>query len=279
MAIVNGREVSMDLLHEILVEGYGMAIAQQILRTEIVKQTAASKGISVTAEEIEDEHQRTLQITFPTASDDAERQQMLNQLLVSRNVTYTTWRLIMHRNTLLRELVGTDFEVPAEAVRAAYAKRHGRMVVVRHIETKSLVLAKLVKNLAVTKDFAALAKEYSVNPTGKTGGKLPPIGQNTQQVSPALRQVALAMTRVGEISDPVQVASRFHILKLEEIIDPKKVKFADVKDKIAAELKERTIRGAGNRLLEKLSQAADVEYVNPALKTQIERDSAKPKTR
>jgi len=274
MAVVNGQEVTMDLLHEILVDGYGLAIAQQILRTEIVRQTARSKGISITDKEIEDEHQRTLKLTFPTASDDAERQQMLNQLLVSRNVTYSTWRLIMQRNAVLRKLVGTDFEVPAEAVRAAYAKKHGRMVAVRHIETKSLEVAKLVKSLAATRDFAALAREYSVNPTGRTGGKLPPIGPNTQQVSPALRQVALAMTRIGEISDPVQVASRFHILRLEEIIEPKKVKFADVKDALAAELKERMIRGAGNRLLEKLAQAAKVEFVNPSLKAQIERNSS-----
>jgi parvulin-like peptidyl-prolyl isomerase len=90
-----------------------------------------------------------------------------------------------------------------------------------------------------------------------------------------LKQVALAMTRIGEISDPVQVASRFHILKLEKIIEPKKVKYVDEKDKIAAELKEQMIRGAGNRLLEKLSESAEVEFVNPSLKTQIQQRAAK----
>ena len=277
MAVVNGRKITMDQLHAILVDGYGLTIAQQILRTEIVRQAAASKGITVSDKEISAEHERALNLTFSMAGSDAERQQMLNQLLVSRNVTYSTWRLIMQRNVLLRKIIGTEFDVPEDAVRAAFDKRHGRMVVVSHIEIKSHALAKLVKSFAATRNFAALAKEYSVNPTGKTGGKLPPIGQNTQQVSPALKQVALAMTKIGEISDPVQVASRFHILKLEKIIEPKKVKYADEKDKIAAELKEQMIRSAGNRLLEKLSQAADVEFVNPSLKTQIQqRDARKP---
>jgi len=275
MAIVNGRKITMDQLHAILVDGYGLAIAQQILRTEIVRQAAASKGINVSDKEINAEHERALSLTFSMAGSDAERQQMLNQLLISRNVTYSTWRLIMRRNALLRKMIGTDFDVPNEAVQAAFDKRHGRMVVVSHIETKSHVAAKLVKSLAATRDFAALAREYSVNPTGKTGGELPPIGQNTQKISPALKQVALAMTKIGEISDPIQVASRFHILKLKKIIEPKKVKFADEKDKIATELKEQMIRSAGNRLMEKLSEAAEVEFVNPSLKTQIRQRTAK----
>ena len=275
MAIVNGRKIAMDRLHAILVDGYGLAIAQHILRTEIVKQAASSKGITVGDKEVSEEHERALRLTFSMAGSDAERQQMLNQLLLSRNYTYSTWLLIMQRNALLRKMIGTDFEVPDDAVRAAFGKRHGRMVVVSHIETKSHVAAKLVKSLAATRDFAALAREYSINPSGKTGGRLPPIGQDTQQVSPALKQVALAMTKIGEISDPVQVASRFHILKLEKIIEPKKVKYADEKDKIAAELKERLISGARKRLLEKLSEAADVEFVNPSLKTQFQQRNAK----
>ena len=275
MAIVNGRKISMDQLHAILVDGYGLTIAQHILRTEIVRQAAASKGISVTDKEISAEHERALRLTFSMANSDAERQQMLNQLLVSRNVTYSTWQLIMRRNALLRKMIGTDFEVPDVAVRAAFDKRHGRMVVVSHIETKSHSLAKLVKSLSAARDFAALAREYSVNPTGRTGGKLPPIGQNTQQVSPALKQVALAMTKIGEVSDPVQVASRFHILKLDKIIEPKKVKYADEKDNIASELKERMIRSAGNRLMEQLSESADVQFVNPSLKTQARQRAEK----
>ena len=275
MAVVNGRIITMDQLHAILVGGYGLAIAQEILRTEIVRQAASSKGITVSDKEVSEEHERALKTTFHMADSDAVRQQMLNQLLISRNVTYSTWRMIMRRNALLRKMIGTDFEVPDVAVRAAFDRRHGRMVVVSHIETKSHVAAKLVKSLAATRDFAALAREYSINPSGKTGGRLPPIGQDTQQVSPALKQVALAMTKIGEISDPVQVASRFHILKLEKIIEPKKVKYADEKDKIAAELKERLISGARKRLLEKLSEAADVEFVNPSLKTQFQQRNAK----
>jgi hypothetical protein len=211
MAVVNGKSITMDHIHRILVDGYGLTIAQQVLRTEIVKQAAGSKGLFVSDKEVDEEHERALSLTFPMANSDAERQQMLNQLLISRSVTYSTWRLIMRRNALLRKMIGTDFEVPPDAVRSAFDKRHGRMVVVSHIETKEHVLATLVKRLAKERDFSALAKEYSINPTGKTGGTLPPIGQDTKTISPALKQVAMAMTKIGEISDPIQVASRCSI--------------------------------------------------------------------
>jgi len=136
MAVANGKPISMDQLHRILVDGYGLSIAEQIIRSEIVRQAASSKGFSVSDQEVSAEHERALAMTFPMANSDAERQQMLNQLLTSRNVTYSTWRLIMRRNALLRKMIGTDFEVPDDAVRAAFDKRHGRMVVVSHIETK-----------------------------------------------------------------------------------------------------------------------------------------------
>jgi parvulin-like peptidyl-prolyl isomerase len=277
MAIINGKTITMDQLHHILVDGYGLAIAQNILRTELVSQAAKSKGITITEKEVDQEHERALKLTFAMANSDAERQQMLNQLLTSKNVTYSTWRLIMRRNAILRKMIGTDFEVPDDVVRAKFDKQYGRMVVVRHIETKNHARAKLVKEYAATKDFASLAKEFSSSPTGQTGGLLPAIGPDTTQVSPAIKQVALAMTKIGEISDPVQVSSRFHILKLEKIIAPKKVKYADKKGEIAAALKEQMIRGAGARLLDKLSAAADVEFINPSLKKQAEqRANEKP---
>ncbi|MDP7163636.1 MAG: peptidyl-prolyl cis-trans isomerase [Phycisphaerae bacterium] len=271
MALVNGRAIPLDRLHEILVHGYGLPVAQQIIPTEVVKQTAASKGLAVTDEDLRAEHDRTLRLTFPAAGSDEERERMLGQLLRSRNITKKTWELVMHRNALLRKLVGADFQVPPGEVRTEFGRRHGRKVVVRHIESKSLAGAKLVKTIAAKGDFIALARQYSVNPTGQNGGLLPPIGKDTRQVSPALRQVALAMTRVGEVSDPVQVGSRFHILKLDRIIEPKDVEFEEVKDAIAADLRERMVRTAANLLLVGLMQSAVVEFVDPSLKAQADR--------
>ena len=270
MAHVNGRAIPMDRLHELLVHGYGLAIAKQIISTEIVRRAATEKDITVSDEEVDAEHERTLKLTFPTPASDDERAQMLSQLLQSRNITRDTWRLIMLRNALLRRLVGTDFEVPDDAVGTEFRQRYGRKVVVRHVETKSLAAAKLVKSLAVNMDFAELAKQYSVNPSGQNGGLLPPISKDTRQVSPALRQVAMALRKVGDVSDPVQVAGRFHILKLDKILEPKDVRVADVRDRIVADLKERIIRAAGNHLLQQLMQKAQIELVDPSLKRQDE---------
>ena len=131
MAHVNGRAIPMDRLHELLVHGYGLAIAKQIISTEIVRRAATEKDITVSDEEVDAEHERTLKLTFPTPASDDERAQMLSQLLQSRNITRDTWRLIMLRNALLRRLVGTDFEVPDDAVGTEFRQRYGRKVVVR----------------------------------------------------------------------------------------------------------------------------------------------------
>jgi parvulin-like peptidyl-prolyl isomerase len=142
-------------------------------------------------------------------------------------------------------------------------------VVVRHIQTFKLEDAQKVKELADKGiDFTLLVTRYSTHESRKNGGLLPPIGQDTVQVSPAIRNVALAMKRIGEISNPIQAGTRWYILKLEKVIEPKGVKYADVKDKIAASLRERRISMYQNEILQKLIAEAKIQYVHPILKEQ-----------
>lgn len=277
MAIVNGQPVYMGQLHELLVEAYGMPLAQQVIATELVQRAAADKNVSVTADDVKAEHLRMLRQGFPKAQDDAERERLLDKLLQTRNMTRSMWNLSARRNALLRKLTPHDFEVPEEAIREEIARRYGRKVVVRHIETQSLNSANMVKELAKKEDFAELARKHSINPSGKAGGLLPPISKQTQQISPALRQVALAMNTPGDISEPVMVSNRFHVLKLEKVIEPKAVKDEEIRKSVIADLRERKISNDGNRLLRKLFTTAEIEFVDPTLKAQHQQRTSNSK--
>lgn len=281
MAYVNGQAVSMRPLHKILVTSYGRPVAQQLVGLELARQATAKKRLSVSEEEVDAEHDRTLKEMFRRLGPSDRAEEHLDRFLGQKNMSRSLWRIIMRRNALLRKLAPRDIPIPDAEIREHFARLYDRRAVVRHIQTDTLEDAQRMKELADKgADFEKLAARYSTHESGKIGGLLPPIGRSTAQLTPALRQVALAMKKIGEISNPVQAGTKWHVLKLEKIIEPEDVKYADVKAKIAASLREQRIRVFQNQMLQKLIADAKIQYVDPDLKAQEEKvRAAAPKER
>ena len=168
----------------------------------------------------------------------------------------------MWRNTMLAKLVDPEVTLDDEELQEAFNAKYGRKAQVRHIQTASLTEAQeILKTLADGADFAELAKEKSVNPiTAKNGGLLEPIGSGDKSVQPALKQAVLSLEEPGDLSEPIQVATAFHILRLERIIEPQDVKFEDVKNDLADELRMQKSQTLQNQLFGKLIREANIEY-------------------
>jgi len=275
MAYVNGRAVGMEQLSKILVQSYGRPVAQQLVGLELAKQAAAKKGLSVTEKEVDEEHARTVRELFRSLGPAGPFEEHLDRFLAQKNMSRALWQVIMRRNALLRKLAPREVPVSEVDIRQEFGRRYGRKVVVRHIQASKLADAQKAKELADKGiDFTLLVTRYSTHESRNNGGLLPPIGRDTVQLTPALRNVALAMKKIGEISNPIQAGTRWHILKLEKIIEPKGVNYADVKKEIAASLREGRIRIFQNQMLQKLIAEAKIEYVNPILKEQEDKAKA-----
>jgi len=275
MAVVNGQSVHMDVLYDLLLRGPGKRFAVELVRHELVRQAAEKAGVSASADEMRQEHERLLIAAFPGVDSPAEREQALRQLLAQKMVSRRQWDLSIRTSALLRKLAEPNVTVTEKELRDEFGRRYGRQVVVSHVQVSDLATAQTVARLAATDDFAELARKYSINPSGRDGGRLPPIGPKTTLVPPAIRQTALAMNRVGEISNPVEVGTTYHILKLEEIIEPKHVAFENVKDDLRAGLIERRVRLAQKVILERLIRESNVRYVDPVLRAEIEAEGAR----
>ena len=272
MAVVNGRPIDMAKLHEVLVHAYGMPIAQQLVGLELARQAVEERGLTVTEEDIQKEHRMTIRQSFKGIASPAKDEELLDHILAQKNMSRQVWRVIMHRNATLRKLAPKNIEVTEAEIRAQFGQRYGRKAVVRHIQTVTLADAQKVKELADKGiDFTLLVTKYSTNESRKNGGLLPPIGPDTAQVSPAMRQTALAMTKVGEISSPIQTDTKFHVLRLEKIIEPKTAKYIEAKPKIAAAIREQRIRLFQNNMLKQLIGRAKIHFVDPILKAQADR--------
>jgi len=271
IAYVNGSPIYRAPLQEMLLREYGLAVAHQLVADELVRQALAEKKLPVAVddEEIRAEHELALRQLFPNLSEAPQRELALEQLLLRKGLSRMLWRRTMRRNVLLGRLAEPRATLSDAELRAEFGEEYGRKVVVRHIQVANLSEAQdVLRRLRAGEDFAKLAASVSKNPSARNGGLLSPIGPKAEGLPAAMRQAARAMKKVGDISEPVQVGTTFHILRLEEIIEPKDVKFEDVRDRLAAKLRARKIKRLKDRILRELIREAKVEFVDSVLKSQ-----------
>ena len=271
MAHVNGQPIYMASLYEMLLEEHGVKLAQQLIADELVRQAGAEKNLTVTEAEIQAEHDQTLRNMFPQIDDPAQLERLLDQLLVRRELSRDLWRRTMRRNVLLGKLAAPQVQITEPELQEEFGAQYGRKVVVRHIQTAGLAEAQdVLKRLRAGEDFAKLAAEVSTNPSAAQGGLLPPIGAKVEGLPPAIRQAALAMNTPGELSEPIQVQTTFHVLRLEEVLPPQGVNFQDVRGRLEADLRAKKLMALRNRVLADLARSANVEYRDPILKRRAE---------
>jgi hypothetical protein len=267
MAYVNGSPLYMNRLYDLLLYEYGLKLSRQIIANALVEQAAAAKNFTARDDEIDVEHDQTLQRMFPGEGEPARREWLLDQLLQRRDFSREQWRMTMRRNVLLAKLAAPAAETTEAELRDEFAGRYGRKVVVRHIQSASLAESQeVLQKLRAGEDFAKLAEKVSKNPSAADGGQLPPIGVRTEGVPAALREAALSMKEPGEISEPVQVQTAFHVLYLQEVVEPQDVQFEDVRMELFAAVRARKLRVATQQLRLDLIRNAKIDYVNAILK-------------
>ena len=272
MAMVNGESIYMDELNDLLVRGHGLPMARQLIANELVRQAAEKQNITITDQDVQTAKDRALQQIFGDAAKGEQRQKLLAQFLDRYNVSARQWTLTMRRNVRLAKLAEPRVSINEQELSEAFGDKYGRKVVVRHIQTASLADAqRILSELDGGADFVELARSESTNQaTAKNGGLLEPIGIKQPNIPPALRQVALELKTQGQRSEPVQVGTTFHLLELVSVIEPKDVKFEDVKHQLTAELRDRKLRTMQQRVFRELIAAAKIDYVNPHIKEQAD---------
>ena len=140
----------------------------------------------------------------------------------------------------------------------------------RHILVSTEDLAKeIADKIAKGGDFAALAKEHSIDAGSKDdGGMLGYFGKG--QMVPQFEQAALALDK-GQISKPVQSQFGWHIIKVEDKRQKPPPSFEQVKGQIMGSL----MKSQAQTVLGGLRKAAKIEYLDEGMKKQVEEESKK----
>lgn len=152
-----------------------------------------------------------------------------------------------------------EADVPVEPVEAEqYFRTHEsefelpERLRLHHILVASGAEAQRIEQrLAAGEDFAALARELSLDPSAPTGGDQGEIAVDDLPPAFAQQVERLAPAEVGE---PIQASDGWHLFRLDERLAARRRTFAEVSDEIT----ERLHRQRGDALLaQRLAEAAD----------------------
>jgi peptidyl-prolyl cis-trans isomerase C len=120
------------------------------------------------------------------------------------------------------------------------------------------------KALAPNADFAALAREYSDDQTAKTnGGNLGWFA--ARQMDRDFSAGAFALTKPGQLSEPVLSAFGYHIILLEARKPAELQSFDAVKDRILAEARREYVNTAKKAASERIFNDPTLQWNQPAL--------------
>ncbi|WP_420004571.1 peptidylprolyl isomerase [Arenibacterium sp. LLYu02] len=130
------------------------------------------------------------------------------------------------------------------------------------VETEEEAL-EVKKELDGGADFAALAQESSIGPSGPNGGALGWFGNG--RMVPEF-EAAVAAMRPGEVSMPVKTQFGWHVIKLNERRKLEAPDFKDVKDEIAQEIAVQAVEDRVNQLTAAARiERPEIEGMDPSI--------------
>jgi hypothetical protein len=89
-------------------------------------------------------------------------------------------------------------------------------------------------------DFAAVARDYSDDPTTRDkGGELPFV--TAKALTPDYAKAVFALKTVGAVSEPIRAPSAYHVVRLEERRSPRPQTFEEVRDAIMRDMRTRYV--------------------------------------
>ncbi|NCQ25450.1 MAG: peptidylprolyl isomerase [Roseovarius sp.] len=183
---------------------------------------------------------------FPAILDQLIRQTLLMQAQGNEVSKVTQLRIDNERRAIIAAaaietaLAGS---VTEEALQELYASRFADAVPeteykAAHILVETEEKAQdLVRQIAGGANFAALAQEHSIGPSGPSGGDLGWFGNGV--MVPEFFD-AVAALEVGTVSAPVQTQFGWHVIKLNETRIKERPALDEVRETLVQELQQQT---------------------------------------
>jgi foldase protein PrsA len=259
IATVNGQAISKaDFDSKLESSPAAAGTLQQMVREALIDQYAKNNNINVSDADIQ-KREDELKANFPNGSWD--------DMLKARGLTETDVKNALREQIIIDQAVGKDVKVSDAQIKQYFDKNHAsfdkpEQVRARHILVPDLATANKVEaDLKSGKDFAAEAKQYSMDPGSKDkGGELGMFRRG--QMVPAFDQAAFSLP-VNQISKPVKSPFGYHIIQVEEKQPGQKATLANTHDRIADMLRQQQEAPLIQPFLQSLQSKANIQVSDP----------------
>ncbi len=278
--MVNGSPIDRGELVRILLESRGLTTMQQLVLCEVSRQEARRQGIDVKPADIDREYDLTLQADQfdgkdPDKLTPARREELIANWLRTRAVSREELAVAMRRQAYLRPIAERHVTITETMLRQEYDRVHGEKVEVRHLQIPApRYYAQIKERLDQGESFESLVRKYSQNSTSRDNdGLLPPISVSDDSFPPVFVTAAFAL-QPGQISNLLEAAGSYHLLKLERKIPADGVSFEDAKPHLERPYRARLVAREMESLAERLYLAAQLRIYDPQLRAQYQKELA-----
>jgi len=256
VAMVNGTEISSERLGEECLGRHGAAVLETLVNRRIIEQACQQQGVTVTPQDV------SAEIDAMARRFSVPRDKWIEMIQQERGITPTqyaddiVWPMIA-----LRRLARGAGEPTAEELQEAFEKQFGPAVKARIIVSRTRQDAARVRDQAIAApdEFGALARQHSVDVgSASANGWVQPIRLHSGD--PHFDRAAFAL-EPGEMSEVVQVADQFIVIKCEGHLPPAGATFEEVRPRLAEEIRERKSRQSSSDVFRRLQEASRVENV------------------
>lgn len=168
-------------------------------------------------------------------------------------------------------IIGGVTEEAARAEYDAYVAQYQPQDEVRasHILVESEDEAKAIKaRIDAGEDFAALARENSIDPGAANGGDLGFFGRG--MMVPPFEQAAFALANAGDVSEPVQSQFGWHIIKLAE----KRKSSPPTFEQLAGQIQNQLMMESFTTNVDALMDGVEIDIADPELKARFDAQEA-----
>jgi peptidyl-prolyl cis-trans isomerase C len=230
-------------------------VLEQLIAINLLQEDAKAQGVTVSDGEVQ-QAVAARKRNFPS-------EDVYKKALAEAGVTEKDLRDRAREQLTLQKYVETKLAPKAtvsdQAVRDFYDKHKAEMQVPERLHLRHILLKvdanaspadrekarqkaqDILKRLQAGEDFGKLAQQYSDDPGSKTrGGELGPIAKG--QTAPQFEAAAFALKKPNDLSPVVEAPYGFQVIQLVQRQEPSILAFDQVKDRIAALLKQQEVQ-------------------------------------
>ncbi len=256
---VNGQAVThADLDKQLETTPVAKQMLQQLVANQLIDQYAKQHNITISNADI-DKAENQIRSQYPGDS--------WNALLKSKGLTEKDVRDILRRQLVVNKAVGGNVNITDAQIKSYFNKNHAQFdqpeqVHARHILVSNLSTAnKVESDLRSGKDFAAEAKQYSIDPGSKDkGGDLGWFARKS--MVPQFEQYAFSAP-IGQTSPPIKSPFGYHVIQVLGRRPAKTATLANSRDQIVTALRQQQVQPQVPQFLQQLQQSAKIQVNDP----------------